>query len=127
MLVEEAVKAGLDRTEAKQWLEQGKGGPEVDKEVQDAYKQNIHGVPNYTINDRFEASRDGLTLPKDLVPHPMCHSYITHLTEDGMDRRCIQQQDGHECDSSTAIYTHVSDVFRNTALSKALAPAFAGV
>ena len=49
-----------------------------------------------------------------------------HLTEDGVDRRFIQQQVGHECDSSTAVYTHVSDDFMNTALSRALAPAFAG-
>lgn len=40
--------------------------------------------------------------------------------------KIIQQQVGHECDSSTAIYTHVSDDFMNTALSRALAPAFAG-
>ncbi|RPK32263.1 hypothetical protein EES39_39185 [Streptomyces sp. ADI92-24] len=38
--------------------------------------------------------------------------------------KIIQQQVGHECDSSTAIYTHVSDDFMNTALSKALNPAF---
>ena len=53
-LVAAGVKAGLDESEAKEWLESGKGGPEVDKEVQDAYAQNIHGVPNFTINDRFE-------------------------------------------------------------------------
>jgi integrase/recombinase XerC len=41
-----------------------------------------------------------------------------------VDRRFIQVQVGHECDSSTAIYTHVSDDFMNTALRKALAPAF---
>jgi hypothetical protein len=45
-------------------------------------------------------------------------------SEDGVDRRFIQVQVGHECDSSTAIYTHVSDDFMNTALRKALAPAF---
>ena len=54
------------------------------------------------------------------------HSYVTHLTEDGVDRRFIQQQVGHESDSSLAIYTHVSDDFMNTSLHKALAPAFAG-
>jgi integrase/recombinase XerC len=31
---------------------------------------------------------------------------------------------GHEADSSTAVYTHVSSDFMNTALHKALAPAF---
>ncbi|MGH9169687.1 MAG: hypothetical protein ACRD0Z_02250, partial [Acidimicrobiales bacterium] len=29
----------------------------------------------------------------------------------------------HECDSSTSIYTHVSDDFMNTALRRALGPA----
>jgi site-specific recombinase XerD len=78
------------------------------------------------INARFVAYRDALGLPKELVVHSERHSYVTHLTEDGVDRRFIQSQVGHECDSSTAIYTHVSDDFMNTALSRALAPAFAG-
>jgi integrase/recombinase XerC len=75
------------------------------------------------INARFVAYRDALKLPKDLVPHSIRHSYVTHLTEDGVDRRFIQSQVGHECDSSTAIYTHVSSDFMNTMLQKALAPA----
>ena len=74
------------------------------------------------INARFVAYRDALALPKALVPHSMRHSYVTHLTEDGVDRRFIQCQVGHEADSSTAVYTHVSDDFMNTALRKALAP-----
>jgi integrase/recombinase XerC len=75
------------------------------------------------INARFEAYRDALKLPKVLTPHSFRHSYISHLTEDGVDRRFIQVQVGHECDSSTAIYTHVSDDFMNTVLRKALSPA----
>jgi site-specific recombinase XerD len=75
------------------------------------------------INARFESYRDALRMPKTLVPHSFRHSYVTHNTEDGVDRRFIQVQVGHECDSSTAIYTHVSDDFMNTALRKALAPA----
>ena len=43
-----------------------------------------------------------------------------------MDRRFIQCQVGHESDSSTAVYTHVSDDFMNTALRRALAPALDG-
>jgi len=50
-------------------------------------------------------------------------TYVTHLTEDGADRRFIQQQVGHRCDTSTAIYTHVSSDFMNTALRKAISPA----
>jgi integrase len=37
--------------------------------------------------------------------------------------KIIQGQVGHESDSSTAVYTHVSDDFMNTALRRALAPA----
>jgi integrase/recombinase XerC len=75
------------------------------------------------INARFESYRDALKLPKILVPHSLRHSYVTRNTEDGVDRRFIQVQVGHECDSSTAIYTHVSDDFMNTSLRKAIAPA----
>jgi integrase/recombinase XerC len=78
------------------------------------------------INARFTAYRDALGLPGSLTVHSERHAYVTHLTGNGVDRRFIQQQVGHECDSSTAIYTHVSDDFMNTALGRALAPAFAG-
>jgi len=54
ILLEAGVKAGLDEEEAREWLEGGKGGSEVDKEVQDAVEQNISGVPNFTINGSFE-------------------------------------------------------------------------
>ena len=75
------------------------------------------------INARFVAYRDALGLPDVLSPHSLRHAYVTHLTEDGVDRRFIQVQVGHDCDSSTAIYTHVSDDYMNTALRKAIAPA----
>ncbi|MBP2352599.1 site-specific recombinase XerD [Kribbella aluminosa] len=48
------------------------------------------------------------------------------MTEDGVDLPFIQQQVGHECDSSTAVYTHVSDDFMSTALREVLASSFAG-
>ncbi|SPL88394.1 putative integrase/recombinase [[Actinomadura] parvosata subsp. kistnae] len=75
------------------------------------------------INARFVAYRDVLGLPKELSAHSARHSYVTHLTEDGVDRRFIQEAVGHRCDTSTAIYTHVSGDFMNIALRKALAPA----
>ena len=52
------------------------------------------------------AYRDALGLPRALTVHSERHAYVTHLTEDGADRRFIQQQVGHECDSSTAVYTN---------------------
>jgi site-specific recombinase XerD len=76
------------------------------------------------INSRFVAYREALGLPDALVVHSLRHSYVSHLTEDGVDRRCIQVNVGHEADSSTAVFSHVSSDFMNTALRRALAPAF---
>ena len=75
------------------------------------------------VNARFVGYRDALGLPSVLTPHSLRHSYVTHLTEDGVDRRFVQEQVGHRRDTSTAIYTHVSGEFMNTALRRALAPA----
>ena len=75
------------------------------------------------INARFVSYREALGLPRALSPHSLRHSYVTHLTEDGADRRFIQEQVGHRCDTSTAIYTHVSSDFMNTSLRKAIGPA----
>jgi predicted DsbA family dithiol-disulfide isomerase len=54
MLVEAGAKAGLDKSEVKKWLEEGKGGDEVDREVQEAYRKGVHGVPNFTINGKYQ-------------------------------------------------------------------------
>jgi predicted DsbA family dithiol-disulfide isomerase len=54
VLVKRGVRAGLEKQEVKEWLESGKGGAEVDKEVQDAKRKFISGVPNFTINGKYE-------------------------------------------------------------------------
>ncbi|KAL2163506.1 hypothetical protein VTH06DRAFT_5564 [Thermothelomyces fergusii] len=56
VLVAIAEKAGLDKDEARDWLSQEKGGEEVDGEVREAYRKGIQGVPNFTINGRYELS-----------------------------------------------------------------------
>lgn len=55
-LVTAGERAGLDPTEARAWLEQGKGGREVDEEVERAYRKGVHGVPHFIINDEVEIS-----------------------------------------------------------------------
>jgi len=52
-LVDTAVKAGIDRDEARRWLEEGKGGEEVDREVGKAYAKGVNGVPHFTINGKY--------------------------------------------------------------------------
>lgn len=56
VLIDAGVKAGLDKTEVEDWLNSEKGGPQVDSEVQDARRQGVSGVPNFTINGKFEVS-----------------------------------------------------------------------
>ena len=53
-LAEAAVEAGLDAAEVKTWLEGDAGGAEVDREVAEARSQLISGVPNFTIQGKFE-------------------------------------------------------------------------
>lgn len=53
-LVSRGVRAGLEEKEVREWMESGAGGDEVDREVMEAKKKFVTGVPNFTINDRFE-------------------------------------------------------------------------
>ena len=54
------------------------------------------------------------------------HTYITHLIEFGYPERFAQDQAGHSYASTTAIYTGVSDEFRNRLLARTLRERYAG-
>jgi predicted DsbA family dithiol-disulfide isomerase len=48
------IKAGLPENEVNEWLKSDKGGEEVDIEVEEARRLGISGVPNFTINGKYE-------------------------------------------------------------------------
>ena len=72
-------------------------------------------------NDAFDTCRQVAGLPAELDLHSLRHSMITHLVEFDYPERFVQDQAGHATASSTAIYTGVSDEYRNQLLRRKLA------
>jgi len=72
-------------------------------------------------NAAFVNARDAAGLDKALDLHSLRHSYVTHLTEFDYPERFVQDQVGHSYASTTAIYSHVSDEYRNRLVREALA------
>ena len=54
ILQKAGVKAGLDEKEVKEWLRTDKGGKAVDEEVEAAQLNQVSGVPNFTIQGKYE-------------------------------------------------------------------------
>lgn len=60
VLLDAAVKAGLDARETREWLEtDDQGGVEVDREVQQAVEAGVSGVPHFTLQGVGEVGEGG--------------------------------------------------------------------
>jgi site-specific recombinase XerD len=71
-------------------------------------------------SEAFEVVRQIAGLPEELDLHALWHSYITHLVEFDYPERFVSEQAGHAYASTTAIYTGVSDEYRNRLLERSL-------
>ncbi|MGH3715239.1 MAG: tyrosine-type recombinase/integrase [Micromonosporaceae bacterium] len=72
------------------------------------------------INEAFEHARRDAGLDEALDLHSLRHSYVTHLLEFDYPEKFVQDQVGHEYAATTAIYSAVSDEYRNRLLARAL-------
>lgn len=68
------------------------------------------------VDGNFAEIRDLAGVDAHLDLHSLRHSYVTHLLEFGYPELFVQQQVGHAYASTTAIYSSVSDAYRNRLL-----------
>lgn len=72
------------------------------------------------INEAFTTARESAGLPSELDLHCLRHSYVTHLVEFDYPEKFVSVQVGHAYAATTAIYTGVSDDYRNRLLQRSL-------
>ncbi len=63
----------------------------------------------------FKAIVQSCNIHKRITIHNLRHCYGTHLVEEGLNLRAIQELLGHECPKTTALYTQLTEpVQQNT-------------
>lgn len=106
---ERIVPVGAESSFAlKRYLD--KGRPALKKVTGDIVFVNSRGsgisrVGFYKVLQTL-TTKAGIT--KDVSPHTLRHSFASHLLENGVDLRVVQELLGHEDISTTQIYTHIS-------------------
>jgi site-specific recombinase XerD len=72
------------------------------------------------LNVAFTQARDAAGLLAEHDLHALRHSYVTHLVEFDYPEKFVSLQVGHGYASTTAIYTSVSDEYRNRLVQRSL-------
>jgi integrase/recombinase XerD len=69
-------------------------------------------LPDSSIQTVFKKSLRQVGINKDAHVHTLRHSYATHLLEDGVDIRIIQEYLGHQSIETTMIYTQLTPLIK---------------
>lgn len=69
-------------------------------------------LPDTSIQTVFKKSLREMGINKDAHVHTLRHSYATHLLEEGIDIRIIQEYLGHKSITATMIYTQLTPLIK---------------